>query len=315
MGKTLSEWIKQRAQELGFFSCGIAQAGFLEEEAPKLEKFLQSGSHGKMAYLENHFDKRLNPVLLMEGTQSVISVLHNYYPEPHFHQPEGSPKISVYAWGADYHIVLKNKLHQLAEEIKEKSGGEMAFRVFVDSAPVMDKVWAKKSGLGWVGKHTNLIVPKAGSYFFIGEILCNLKLDYDVPVKDFCGTCTRCIDACPTDALTPYEIDAQKCISYLTIELKEQIPDIFSGQTEGWAYGCDICQEVCPWNRFAKANTGDEFKPLSFILQYSTEDWLNLDKTLFKKLTKESAMSRVKWEKMKENILFSAPGPIKKPGL
>ena len=299
---TLSTQIKQEAAALGFFSCGISKVTFLEAEAKDLEQWLKAELNGKMAYMENHFDKRTNPALLVEGAKSVISVLHNYLPEPHFKQPEGSPKISVYAWGENYHTILKNKLYQLLAVIQEKVGTEIAARVFVDSAPVMDKVWAKKSGLGWLGKHTNLITPKAGSYFFIGEIICDLDLVYDAPIADFCGTCTRCLDACPTDALTPYEIDAQKCISYLTIELKEQIPETFQPQMQDWAYGCDICQEVCPWNRFAKAHTGSEFKPLDFILQSDRSDWLNMDKQTFKKMTKNSAMSRVKWEKMQDNI-------------
>lgn len=299
---TLSQQIKHKATELGFFSCGISKAAFLEKEARDLEKWLKENRNGEMAYMENYFDKRTNPILLVENAKSVISVLHNYYPEADVHQPEDAPKISVYAWGEDYHTVLKNKLFALAEFIERELKTNIVFRVFVDSAPVMDKVWAKKSGLGWIGKHTNLIVPKAGSYFFIGEIICDLPLEYDAPIADFCGTCTRCIDACPTEALTPYKIDARKCISYLTIELKKEIPSEFQDKMDGWAYGCDICQEVCPWNRHAKAHTGEEFKPLDFLLEFNRQDWLNLDKSSFKKLTKKSAMSRVKWEKMEGNL-------------
>jgi epoxyqueuosine reductase len=297
----LSQKIKSAAVELGFDLCGIARAEFLETEATYLENWLKKGWHGKMAWMENHFDKRVDPRLLVEGARSVISVVHNYFPDPDQRPPEDSPKISTYAWGPDYHAVLKQKLFLLFEEIR-KMAGEVAGRVFVDSAPVMDKAWAKRSGLGWIGKHTNLIVPQQGSWFFIGEIILDLELEYDGPVKDYCGSCTRCIDACPTDALRPYEIEANKCISYLTIELREEIPESFTGKLEGWAYGCDICQEVCPWNRFAKAHSGADFKPLDHLLNFNRQDWEQLDKATFRKLTKNSAMNRVKWEKMKGNL-------------
>ncbi len=303
---TLSERIKQKASQLGFFSCGISQATFLENEAKELEIWLSQQKNGKMQYMENYFDKRTDPRNLVEGAKSVISVLHNYYPEPHFRQPADAPKISTYAWGQDYHYVLKQKLKELLAFLQAETSEQIQAGIYVDSAPVMDKVWAKKAGLGWIGKHTNLIVPQSGSYFFIGEIICDVNLEYDAPIKDFCGTCTRCIDACPTEALSPYQIDAQKCISYLTIELKENVPPVFADKTEGWAYGCDICQEVCPWNRFAKAHTGEEFKPLDFILNWDRQDWENMDKSVFKKMIKKSAMSRVKWEKMQDNVRFSA---------
>lgn len=294
--------IKEKARSLGFFSCGIAKAEFLEAEAKDLERWLKENRQGEMTYMERNFDKRLDPRLLVEGAKSVISVLHNYLPEAHYQQPADSPKVSVYAWGRDYHLVLKEKLFELFAYIQEQVGSELNGRVFVDSAPVMDKAWAKRGGLGWIGKHTNLIVPKAGSYFFIGEIILDLELQADKAVKDFCGSCTRCIDACPTDALQPYQIDAKKCISYLTIELKQEIPPPYDQQLEGWAYGCDICQQVCPWNRHAQAHTGQDFKPLDFILQANRQDWLNMDKSTFKRLTKQSAMSRVKFEKMQENV-------------
>lgn len=267
-----------------------------------MERWLKENRQGEMTYMERNFDKRLDPRLLVEGAKSVISVLHNYLPEAHYQQPADSPKVSVYAWGRDYHLVLKEKLFELFAYIQEQVGSELNGRVFVDSAPVMDKAWAKRGGLGWIGKHTNLIVPKAGSYFFIGEIILDLELQADKAVKDFCGSCTRCIDACPTDALQPYQIDAKKCISYLTIELKQEIPPPYDQQLEGWAYGCDICQQVCPWNRHAQAHTGQDFKPLDFILQANRQDWLNMDKSTFKRLTKQSAMSRVKFEKMQENV-------------
>lgn len=302
---TLTQWIKAEALQLGFFSVGIARATFLEKEAKDLEIWLSENRNGEMAYMENYFDKRTDPRLLVEGAKSVITVLHNYLPDATYQQPEDAPKISRYAWGLDYHHVLKQKLYTLLEGIKSRTSDSIAAGVYVDSAPVMDKAWAQKGGLGWIGKHTNLIVPHAGSYFFIGEIILDVALSYDNPIRDMCGTCTRCIDACPTDALAPYEIDARKCISYLTIELKNQTPTHLQSQMEGWAYGCDICQEVCPWNRFAKAHTGEEFKPLDFILQYTEADWQNVDKSTFKKLTKRSAMSRVKWEKMKENVAIA----------
>ena len=266
-----------------------------------MEQWLKEGRQGKMAYMENYFDKRTDPRLLVEGAKSVISVIHNYFPEAQYAQPKDAPKISKYAWGADYHHVLKAKLQELLELMRTEYG-EINARFFTDSAPVMDKVWAKRSGLGWIGKHTNLIVPKAGSFFFIGEIICDLEIEEDAPIKDFCGTCTRCLDACPTEALSPYQIDAQKCISYLTIELKDNLPAEYRENMEGWAYGCDICQEVCPWNRHAKAHTGEEFKPLDFLLTLGAEDWKNLDAPTFKKMTKKSAMSRVKWEKMEDNL-------------
>ncbi len=310
MPPSLSQSIKQRGAELGFDMVGISKAEKLDEEARYLEKWLQEGRHGTMSWMENYFDKRVDPRLLVEGAKSVISVIHNYYPAEQ-QPPSDAPKISAYAWGEDYHKVLKRKLYTLFQYIHELTGAEVPGRVFVDSAPVLDKAWAKRSGLGWIGKHTNLITPKRGSYFFIGEIILDLELDYDGPIQDYCGTCTRCIDACPTDALTPYEIDANKCISYLTIELREEIPNSFADQLNGWAYGCDICQEVCPWNRFSVAHTGQEFKPLDFILDFGSAAWEELDERTFKKLTKKSAMNRVKWDKMKGNLKRVQESPSK----
>lgn len=308
MPPSLSQSIKQRGAELGFDMVGISKAEKLDEEARYLEKWLQEGRHGTMTWMENYFDKRVDPRLLVEGAKSVISVIHNYYPAEQ-QPPSDAPKISTYAWGEDYHKVLKRKLYELFQYIHELTGAEVPGRVFVDSAPVLDKAWAKRSGLGWIGKHTNLITPKRGSYFFIGEIILDLELDYDGPIQDYCGTCTRCIDACPTDALTPYEIDATKCISYLTIELREEIPNSFADQLNGWAYGCDICQEVCPWNRFSVAHTGQEFKPLDFILDFGSAEWEELDERTFKKLTRKSAMNRVKWDKMKGNLKWGKENP------
>ena len=300
----LSEMIKARAGELEFDLVGVSKAEFLEEEAHNLEEWLNRGYHGKMQWMENHFEKRVDPRLLVPGAKSVISVLHNYFPSPDHSQPEDAPKISTYAWGPDYHKILKYKLYRLVEFIQEKVG-EVPYRVFTDSAPVMDKAWAQRSGLGWIGKNTNLISPQKGSFFFIGEIILDLELEYDSPIKDFCGTCTACIDACPTDALEPYRIDSRKCISYLTIELREEIPEEFGNQMEGWTYGCDICQDVCPWNSFSTPHSDGSFKPLDHIIQFTARDWEAVTEKHFKKLTKKSAMSRIKWDKWKGNLTYA----------
>lgn len=299
--REMSQKIKAEGKRLGFDMTGISEAGLLEQEARDLEQWLGEGRHGTMAYMEHHFDKRIDPRNLVEGAKSVISVIHNYFPEQTHRQPDGAPKISRYAWGEDYHKVLKVKLYELFRFIENEIGEPLQGRVFVDSAPVMDKAWAKRSGLGWVGKHTNLIHPRKGSYFFIGEIILDLPLEYDGPIKDYCGTCTRCIDACPTDALQPYQIDAGKCISYLTIELREEMPPSFRQQLDGWAYGCDICQEVCPWNRFSTPHPGGEFKPL-FHVGLDAREWEEMDEAQFKKLRKKTAMERVVWQKMKDNL-------------
>jgi epoxyqueuosine reductase len=304
---TLAQQIKDEAQRLGFTLCGISAAAQLEREARHLEEWLRRGNHGTMHWMENHFEKRTDPRKLVEGAKSVVSVIHNYHPKAEWHQPAGAPKISTYAWGEDYHHVLKHKLHRLLDFIVAQAG-EVNARVFTDSAPVMDKVWAARSGLGWIGKHTNLIMPQKGSWYFIGEIIVDLELTPDEsPAMDFCGTCTRCIDACPTEALEPYQIDARKCISYLTIELRDKTPVAFHDKLNGWAYGCDICQQVCPWNSFAEAATGEEFAPLSHLLSYERQDWEMLDERQWKRLTRHSAMNRVKWEKMKENLANVAP--------
>ncbi|MEM7659537.1 MAG: tRNA epoxyqueuosine(34) reductase QueG [Bacteroidota bacterium] len=297
----LTQQIKAEGARLGFDLVGIAKAEKLEQEARELEQWLAEGRHGQMGYMENYFDKRVDPRKLVEGAQSVISVIHNYFPAAEHRQASGTPKVSRYAWGADYHKVLKQKLYTLFQRIQEWVGADLQGRVFVDSAPVMDKAWAKRSGLGWIGKHTNLISPQRGSYFFIGEIILDLPLEYDGPIKDYCGTCTRCIDACPTEALQPYQIDASKCISYLTIELKEEIPASFSDQLEGWAYGCDICQEVCPWNRFSQPHVGGEFSPLKH-LNWSVEEWEELTEEMFRPVRRKSAMNRIKWAKLKGNV-------------
>ena len=303
-------FIKQKANELGFFYCGFSTAGFLADEAPKLERWLTEGQHGKMSYMENHFDKRLDPTKLVEGSNSVISLLLNYYPSES--QTECAPKISKYAYGEDYHLVIKDKLKLLVESMKEEIG-DIQGRVFVDSAPVMDKAWAKKAGLGWLGKNTNLIHPKEGSFFFIAEIISDLSFTQDPPMRDYCGTCSKCLDACPTNALaTPYQIDASRCISYLTIELKDQlIPQQFNESMENWMFGCDICQDVCPWNRFSKAHQEKRFNPDFELLNLNTNDWQALTSDHFEILFKNSAIKRTGFQGLKRNINFLKP--IEKP--
>ena len=298
-----SDLIKYKAKDLGFLSCGIAKAGFLSEEAPKLEQWLQEGRHGKMTYMEHHFDKRLDPTLLVPGAKSVVSLLLNYHSEEKQSDPE-APKISTYAYGQDYHTVIKEKLTQLMLYLREEIG-EIEGRVFVDSAPVMDKAWASRAGLGWVGKNTNLISKQVGSFFFIAELIIDLDLEYDLPVADHCGSCTACIDSCPTEALiAPYQIDGSKCISYATIELKESIPETFKDKMEGWAFGCDICQTVCPWNRFATPHQETAFMPKKEVLELSSKDWQELTEETFKKVFQKSAVKRAKFSGLKRNIKF-----------
>lgn len=301
-GKYATE-IKEKARDLGFFYCGISRADFLEEEAPRLEKWLKNARHGKMGYMENHFDKRLDPRLLVDGAKSVVSLLLNYYPEKR--QTEAAPKLSKYAYGEDYHDVIRDKLRALMAWIQEHIG-EVNGRVFVDSAPVMDKAWAKKSGLGWIGKNSNLIHPKHGSFFFIAELIIDLELAPDGPIKDYCGTCTRCIDACPTDAIVePYVVDGSKCISYLTIELKDQLlPDTFRGKMDDWMFGCDICQDVCPWNRFSKPHNEPRFNPHEQLLSMTQSDWKDLTEEVFRELFRHSAVKRTKWTGLTRNIRF-----------
>jgi epoxyqueuosine reductase len=302
----LAQLIKQQAKSLGFSFCGISKATFLEQEAPLLEKWLKKNMHGEMQYMANHFDKRLDPRLLVDGAKSVISVLYNYYTDKK-QLDEEAPKISKYAYGEDYHVVVKDKLYQLFEFIKENVG-EVNGRVFVDSAPVMDKVWAKKSGLGWIGKNSNLISKQQGSFFFIGEIILDLFLPEDGPIKDYCGTCTKCIDACPTDAIVePYVVDGSKCISYFTIELKNEIPNDVKGKFENWVFGCDICQDVCPWNRFSKPHNEPRFEPSLSLLEMTKKDFENLTEETFKKVFKKSAVKRTKFNGLKRNIQFLKP--------
>ena len=288
---------------MGFLSCGISKATFLEEEAPKLEQWLKEKRHGTMEYMVNHFDKRLDPKKLVPGAKSVVSLLYNYYTDQKQKDPL-APKISTYAFGEDYHQVIKRKLKDLMAFIYKEIGA-VEGRIFVDSAPVMDKAWAAKSGLGWVGKNTNLISKKVGSFFFIAELIIDLELVEDGPVTDHCGSCTACIDACPTDALiAPYQIDGSRCISYLTIELRESIPTEFKGKMDGWAFGCDICQAVCPWNRFAQPNTETAFTPSDEFLSMKAEEWTELTEDIFEQLFSNTPLNRAKWSGLTRNIKF-----------
>lgn len=300
----IKQLIKRKASELGFFYSGFSKATFLEDEAPRLEDWLNKNYQGKMAYMANHFDKRLDPRLLVDDAKTIISFLINYFPEEK-QTDSNAPKISKYAFGEDYHFVIKDKLNALIQFMKDEIG-EINGRAFVDSAPVMDKAWAKKSGLGWIGKNSNIIHPKEGSFFFIAEIIVDLEIEPDGPIKDYCGTCTRCIDACPTEAIVePYVVDGSKCISYLTIELKDELlPNEFKGKMENWMFGCDICQDVCPWNRFSKAHHEERFKPSFSLLNLTNKDWIDLEKETFNELFKKSAVKRTKFEGLKRNIRF-----------
>ena len=300
---THTELIKNEAKRLGFLSCGISKADFLEEEAPRLEQWLKKNMHGEMQYMENHFDKRLDPTKLVEDSKSVVSLLLNYFPskEPY---DKTAPKISKYAYGTDYHFVIKEKLKQLLEFIYQEIG-EVSGRAFVDSAPVLDKAWAAKSGLGWIGKNSNLITKDTGSFYFIAELILDLPLNYDTPTTDHCGTCTACIDACPTGAIVdPYVVDGSKCISYFTIELKNEIPSSFKGSFENWMFGCDICQDVCPWNRFSKAHSEPLFNPKNKLLSMSKSEWEEITEDLFQEIFKKSAVRRAKFSGLTRNINF-----------
>ena len=294
--------IKKIARDLGFDYCGISKTEYLEEEAPRLEEWLRRGYQGKMSYLERNFDKRLDPTKLVPGAKSVISLIYNYYP-PEVHQENKPYKIAKYAYGKDYHFVIKDKLRTFMNRIREEIG-DVDGRVFVDSAPVHERAWAAKSGLGWVGKNSLLLNREMGSFFFLAELIIDLKLEPDGPVKDYCGTCTRCMDACPTDAIPePYVVDGSRCISYLTIELKEETPKEFKDSMEGWAFGCDICQDVCPWNRFSKPHKEPEFLPRGWE-KFSKNDWLEMTEDVFRKAFKKSAVKRTKFEGLIRNVKF-----------
>lgn len=296
--------IRSEAQRLGFSMLGFAKAEFMDEEAQHLEAWLNRGYHGQMHYMANHFDKRVDPRELVPGAKSVISLLYNYHNPSKQTDPE-APKISQYAYGKDYHFVIKDKLKSLLHFIEENIG-QVNGRCFVDSAPVLERDWAKRAGLGWTGRHTLLIHPKAGSYFFLAELILDLELEYDAPMRDYCGTCRRCIDACPTEAISPngYLLDGSKCISYLTIELREAIPDEFKGKMDNWMFGCDVCQEVCPWNRFSTPHQEPDFEPHPDLLSMKKKDWEEVTQEVFTQVFKQSAVKRAKLEGLKRNIAF-----------
>jgi epoxyqueuosine reductase len=294
--------IKAEAARLGFMSCGIAQARQLDDDARRLEQWLKQGYHGSMQYMERYFDLRIDPAKLVPGAKSVITLLLNYFPSEQ--QAADTPKIAKYAWGTDYHYVIREKLNELLEFIRSNIG-DVDGRGFVDSAPVLERSWAVNSGLGWVGKNGNLLTRNTGSYFFIATLITDLELNSDAPfTTDHCGTCTRCIDACPTQAIvSPSEIDGSKCISYLTIELKDaMVPSEFHGKMEGWMFGCDICQDVCPWNKFAKSNTEDHFTPIPEVLNLSIGEWEAMSEDVFRKTFKSSPLSRPKWKGIQRNL-------------
>ena len=296
--------VKETAYKLGFEFVGIAKAEKMEEESRNLEEWLKNGMHGKMQYMENHFEKRTDPTKLVEGAKSVITLLYNYFPDKQQEDPL-APRLAKYAYGKDYHFVIKDKLKAFLEVISTEIG-EVGGRCFVDSAPVLERDWAKRSGLGWVGKNTLLIHPKRGSFFFLAELIIDLELELDGPIKDYCGRCTRCIEACTTEAISPkgYILDGSKCISYFTIELKESIPESYQDKFENWMFGCDICQDVCPWNRFSKKHNESEFEPHHDLLKMKKEDWEEITKDVFQKVFRKSAVKRTKFEGLKRNINF-----------
>ncbi|MCF8282840.1 MAG: tRNA epoxyqueuosine(34) reductase QueG [Bacteroidales bacterium] len=302
-----TELIRTEALRLGFDFVSFAKAAPLDDEARRLEAWLNMGFHGKMNYMANHFDLRTDPTKLVPGAKSVIVLMHNYFPKEKQLDPT-APKLARYAYGEDYHHVLKRKMKELLHFIHENIG-EVDGRCFVDSAPVMERAWAKRAGLGWTGKNTLLIRPGAGSYFFLAELILDLPLATDDPMRDHCGTCRRCIEACPTEAISPqgYLLDASKCISYLTIELREDIPTEFEGKMEGWAFGCDICQEVCPWNRFAKHHNEAAFEPHPDLPGMSSTDWMEITEEVFQKIFKKSAIKRTKFDGLKRNLRFIKP--------
>lgn len=301
----LSRFIKIEATRLGFTFCGLARAEFLEEEAPRLEEWLRRGYHGKMSYMENHFDRRLDPCKLVPGAKSVVSLVYNYYPKKDLARGNNF-KIAKYAYGEDYHGVIKQKLRALLIRMKEEAG-EINGRAFVDSGPVLERVWAARSGVGWVGKNSLILNRSMGSFFFLAELILDIELDYDGPVKDYCGSCTACMEACPTGAIPePYVVDGSRCISYFTIELKEEIPQSYRGQFEDWIFGCDICQDVCPWNRFSRPNNEPRFDANLQMESISRTEWLDISKDVFQKVFKKSALQRAKFEGLRRNIEFAS---------
>ena len=301
----LTESIRRFARELGFEACGFARARRLEDEERKLEEWLSKSMHGEMQWMENHFDKRVDPTKLVPGSKTVVSVLGSYNQPELFNkqaQKEDEPRISNYALGDDYHHVFKEKLYQLFEFTREQAG-QVEGRVFVDSAPVLDKAWAVHSGLGWMGKNSNILNKQLGSWFFIGEMIIDLELSYDSPTTDHCGSCTRCIDACPTGAIfEPYRVDGSKCISYLTIELRKEIPEEYHEQMGNWIYGCDICQDVCPWNRKARAGSEERLMARPELTDKDVDYWEELDIEEYRRLFKKSAVKRAKYDGLKRNI-------------
>lgn len=296
--------IKEKAKDLGFSYCGIAKADLLENEARKLELWLNSNYHGEMQYMENYFDKRIDPRKLFEGAKSIISLSYNYYTDKK-QIDENAPKISKYAYGYDYHEVIKTKLKTLLLHISENIG-EVNGRAFVDSAPILERAWAVRAGLGWIGKNTMLIHKKGGSFFFLAEIILDIDLLYDIPeTKNHCGSCTRCIDACPTNAIDPSGyVKANKCISYATIELRKDIPEFFKNKMQNWMFGCDICNDVCPWNKFATNHNESLFQANEIMLKTTKKEWIELSKDLFNVISKKSAIRRTKYEGLKRNIQF-----------
>ncbi|WP_300672030.1 tRNA epoxyqueuosine(34) reductase QueG [Soonwooa sp.] len=301
--ENLTRLIKDKAKKFGFQSCGISKSEFLEEEAPRLEAWLKNNFHGEMKYMENYFDKRLDPRLLVEGSRSVISLSYNYFPKEDLFKDK-LVKISKYAYGEDYHEVIKEILREMIVELQDEIG-EFGFRIFVDSAPVLERAWAKKSGIGWVGKNANLITKQSGSFFFLAEIICDLDLDYDHATTDHCGTCRKCIDACPTDAIINEKIiDGSRCISYATIELREEIPDAFKSKMENWMFGCDICQDVCPWNRFSAPTLEEKFHPNEALQNFTKKEWKEITQEIFSSVFRKSPVKRTKFAGLKRNLDF-----------
>lgn len=295
--------IKQKAKKYGFQSCGISKSEFLEEEVSRLENWLKNNHQGEMSYMENYYDKRLDPRLLVEGSKSVISLSYNYFPAENITSLDNY-KISKYAYAEDYHDIIKGILKDLTDELKDEIG-DFQFRIFVDSAPVLERAWARKSGIGWVGKNANLLTKQHGSFYFLAEIICDLELISDHEITDHCGTCRKCIDACPTDAIiTDKIVDGSKCISYATIELKNEIPEAFKNKMEDWMFGCDICQDVCPWNKFAKPNHQPKFQPNAALLNFRKNDWQELSQDLFSEIFRKSPVKRTKFAGLERNIKF-----------